>query len=53
MRPSCIVLFPPGLDLEPCIGEREEPVLVQALISELAVETLDVAVLYRVTRPNE
>src|ERR1017187_4420558 len=47
MRPSLVVVQPPRFDLPPCIGQILEPVSVQALIPKASVETLDVAVLYR------
>src|ERR1039457_2073659 len=47
MRPSLIVVQPRRFDLPPCIGQILEPVRVQALIPKASVETLDVAVLYR------
>src|SRR3954471_1645206 len=40
------VLSPRGFG-SPSLGQRLEPVLVQALVAELAVEALDVAVLHR------
>ena len=44
-----VVLAPIGNALS-SLGQAQEPLLVQAFISELAVETLDVAVLHRPVR---
>ena len=46
MRPHLVVVAPPGLDLLPRVGQIEEPVLVQTLVAELAVEALDETVLH-------
>src|SRR5206468_5512697 len=50
VRPHLVVVAPPGLDLLPRVGQIEEPVLVQTLVAELAVEALDEAVLHGPTR---
>ncbi len=41
MRSALVVIHPPGLDLPPSFGQRVEPVYVQALVPERAVEALD------------
>jgi hypothetical protein len=41
-----VVIDPPGFDGLSCVVQGEEPVLVQALLAELAMEALDVAVLH-------
>lgn len=46
MRPDLVVVAPPVSDDLACLGKRGEPVLVEALVAELAVEALDVAVLH-------
>jgi len=40
-----IVVLPPSLDDRSGMGQRMEPVLVQAFIPELTVEALDIGVL--------
>lgn len=47
MRTVGVVRSPPPLDVNPRVLEREEVVLVQALIPEPAVEAFDVGVLDR------
>ncbi len=44
MRSASVVIHPPGLDLPPSFGQRLEPVDVQALVPERAVEALDVGI---------
>ena len=46
VRPDLVVILAPGGDSRPRLGQGFEPVLVQALIAELSVEALDVAVLH-------
>src|SRR5262245_14778751 len=53
MRTSVIVVDPPALDLMPSVGQIGEPVLVQTLVAELAVEALDERILYGLAWPNE
>ena len=53
VRALGVVLLPPGLDALLCLGERDEVMLVQALIAQLAVETLDETVLDRVPGSDE
>ena len=48
--PHLVVVDAPLTDDIPGLRERLEPVLVQALVAELAVEALDVAVLHRPAR---
>jgi hypothetical protein len=50
VRPDLVVVLPPGSDDSSGLGQSLEPMLVQALIAELAVEALDVAVLHRPAR---
>jgi len=49
VRLALLVVGPPRADDLAGLGERTEPVLVQALISELAVESVYVRVLPRLT----
>jgi hypothetical protein len=53
VRPDLVVVLPPDGDRLPGLGQRLEPMLVQAFVPELAVETLDVAVLHGATRLNQ
>ena len=53
MRALGIVVGPPSRDLLACIAERAEPVRVQALIPELAIEALDEGVLDRLAGLDE
>ncbi len=48
--PNCIVVQAPGLDDLARAGQAEEPVLVQTLVAESAVEALDVGILVRLAR---
>src|SRR5208283_4736466 len=48
-----VIVPPPLLDDLPGIADGNEPVLVQALVAELAVEALDIAVLHRFSRLDE
>ena len=45
VRPLFVVLPSPVLDPRVCVSEAHEPVLVQALVAQSAVERLDVRVL--------
>jgi hypothetical protein len=47
MRSMLIVIAPPCDDSNAHLGEAGEPVIVQAFVSEAAIETLDVGVLIR------
>ena len=47
VRPALVVVGAPSTDDLACFGERAEPVLVQALVAELAVEALHIRVLRR------
>ena len=49
MRPHFVVQGPPSFDGSPGIGKRPEPMHVQAVVSEGAVEALDEAVLHRLS----
>lgn len=53
MRPLAIVFLAPLLDDLPSVPHRDEPVLVQAFISELAVKALNVRVLLRLAWLDE
>src|SRR5690606_8073008 len=53
MWPLSIVVLPPLLDELPGMAHRHEPMLVQAFISELAVEALDITILLRFAGLNE
>src|SRR5689334_1909080 len=45
MRPNGIVVDPPLFNDRTRVGQADEPVLAQALIPKLAIETFDMAVL--------
>ena len=45
VRSHFVVVAPPARDLLQCLMQRQEPLFVQALVSEFAVEALDVGVL--------
>jgi len=45
--PHFVVVAPPGGDRHTCLGQGLEPLLVQALLAQLAVEALDEGVLHR------
>ncbi len=48
-----IVVHTPGLDDLACVRQAAEPVLVQALVAEAAVETLNVGILIRLAGLDE
>ena len=48
-----VVLDPPVLDRSARVCHREEPVLVQAFVAELAIEALDVRVFDRLAETDE
>ena len=50
VRSNLVVVTPPVGDDVAGLGERDEPMLVEALVAELAVEAFDVAVLRRAAR---
>ena len=52
MWADVIVILPPCLDEMTGMGERQEPVLVEAFIAELAVEAFGVAVLCWLARSD-
>lgn len=47
VRPEMIVIDPPAFDLLPSVLERQEPVGIEALVPEAAVERLDERVVGR------
>lgn len=53
VRPGFVVVSSPDHHDHPGIKEGLEPALVQVLAAEIAVEALDVAVLYRAPRLDE
>lgn len=53
MGPDCVVVLAPALDRALRIGQAGEPVLVQAFVSEAAVEALDVSILDRLAGGDE
>ena len=50
MWASLVVVLPPDFDLEPCIVEGAEVILVQAFVAQSSVERLDEGVLGRLSR---
>ena len=50
---ALVVVPPPRLDLAPRVGQRQEPVRVQALVAQAAVEALDVGVLVGLARLDQ
>ena len=53
MRPGSVVALSPALDRLMRVREREEPVLVQAFVSQSPVEAFDECVLYRLAKSDE
>ncbi len=53
MRSVRVVLPPPGFNLPAGVFEREEPVQVQALVTEAPVERFNVGIIGRFARPRE
>jgi len=53
VRPDLVVIPAPSIDHVAGLGKRREPVLIEALIAELAVEALDVAVLHGAARLDQ
>lgn len=53
MRTALVVVPPPRLDLVPRVGQRQEPVRVQALVAQAAVERLDQGIVDRLARSGE
>ena len=49
VRSMVVVFFPPSCDRSACFPQVAEPVRVQALVSEAAVEALDLCVLHRLS----
>ena len=52
VRPDVIVVVPPAFDHGTRLGEAAEDLLVQALVSQLAVEAFDEAVLLGLARSD-
>jgi hypothetical protein len=52
-RPIQIVVHPPVFDGPLRVGQAEEPVLVEALVAQLAIEALDETVLLGLTGIDE
>ena len=48
-----VLVAAPGLDQDPDIGQTREPVLIEALIAQAAVELLDISVLVWLARLDE
>lgn len=53
MGPLGVVLDTPGFDLLAGVAQRKEPVLVQTLAAEPAVEALDEGVMHRLVGFDE
>ena len=53
MRTALVVFDPPGLDQPPRLGQRLEPVDVQAFVAQRAVERLDKRVVRRLAWSRE
>jgi hypothetical protein len=53
MRPSCVVAHSPLLYHAPGVRQRKKPMLVEALVSQSAIETLDECILYGLSGPDE
>ena len=53
MRPDFVVVDSPLLDDLASVADAVEPVLVEALVAKLPVEAFHVAVLLRLSRPDE
>jgi hypothetical protein len=53
VRPELVVVLPPDGGTPASLVETVKPALVEMLIAELAVETLDVAVLHGPARLNQ
>lgn len=53
MRLDLVVVLPPDSDRVPGLRQRVEPMLVEAFVPKLAVETFNVAVLHWVARLNQ
>lgn len=53
VRTALVVVSPLGLDLGSGVLQRQEPVRVQALVPQAAVERLHESVVGRLTRPAE
>ena len=53
MRTHPIVILPPSLRQASCLVQRQEPVLVQALVTKPSVERLDHRIIRGLSRPAE
>ena len=50
VRPDVVVVVPPGIEHEAGVGQRREQRLVEAFVTQAAVEAFDEAVLHRLAR---
>jgi len=50
MQPVKVVFRPPRFDIAPGVGDGQDPMCVQTLIAQFAVERLDEAVFHRSSR---
>lgn len=53
MRPAVVVVHTPAINAVACVVQTGEPMQIQAVVAELAVETLDESILSRFTWLNE
>ena len=53
MWPELVIVFTPILHFYPRVVKAHEPMGVQALAAELAVEAFDIAVIRRLARPGK
>lgn len=53
MRPLSIVVLPPGSDIPSGIFQRQEPVLVEAFLSEASIEGFDEGIVGGLPPPAE
>src|SRR6516164_5473215 len=53
MRAQLVIVSAPSLQLFPCVGKRQEPMRVQALRPQAAVEGFDEGVVRRLAGPRK
>jgi hypothetical protein len=53
VRTALVILPPPPFDLGLCIGQRQEPVCIEALVTQSTVEGFDKGIVGRFARPGE